>query len=353
MNGLLVLVTGTGRSGTSTISGSLHHLGLHVPGPYLGANKSNPKGFYESTWAVEFHKKITKRARINDFDGQPDALDRARDAITPQMRTELATWLSDNTGGAHQIVVKDPRSVWAQRLWRDAARDVGLEIRYLSMLRHPAEVIGSRATYYASKADESRRRRYEICSVGRWVNGSLISERETRGEPRTFVPYTDLLSDWRSVIGRVRDELGLTLNTDLDPGVHHPVDDFIDPDLRRVRVTWDDLSVPRELESMAQEVWDELMVLCARAAVDPDTQGRLDVLTDRYLQTYEDAVAIALDGTTATVEEGRRRAQAATRRAVMKELRAVSGDDRRLRDVSGRDLVRAAGQRLVGRLRSR
>lgn len=348
-----MLVTGTGRSGTSTISGSLHHLGLHVPGPYLGANKSNPKGFYESTWAVDFHKKITKRARVNDFDGQPDALDRVRAAITPEMKGELATWLSEHSDGADQVVVKDPRSVWAQRLWRDAAREAGLEIRYLSMLRHPAEVIGSRATYYASKTDESRRRRYEVCSVGRWVNGSLISERETRGTPRTFVPYTDLLDDWRSVIGRVRDELGLTLNTDLNPDEHHPVDDFVDPNLRRVRVTWDELSVPGELESTAQAVWDELMVLCARGAVDADTQGRLDALADRYRQTYEDAQAIALDATATAVEEGRRRGvKAATQRAA-RATRDLPLEERPLRDISGRELLQAAGRRLTARVRRR
>ncbi len=57
----LLLVTGTGRSGTSTMSGTLHHLGLHVPGPYLGANESNPKGFYESRWSVRFHNDLCRR----------------------------------------------------------------------------------------------------------------------------------------------------------------------------------------------------------------------------------------------------------------------------------------------------
>lgn len=356
MTGVLVLITGTGRSGTSTISGSLHHLGLHVPGPYLGANKSNPKGFYESTWAVDFHKKVTKRARINDFDGQPDALDRAKDAITPEMRAELVTWLRQQADGGDQLVVKDPRSVWAQRVWREAASDAGLEIRYLSMLRHPAEVIGSRATYYASKADEARRRRYETCSVARWVNSSLISERETRGSRRTFVPYTDLLDDWRPVIRRVRDELGLTLNADLEPGEHHPVDDFVDPDLRRVRVTWDDLSVPSDLESTAQGVWEELLTLCARGASDEETEGRLDALADRYRRIYDDAEAIALDATATAAEEARRGAREARERKAKQKRRApreLPLEERPLRDVSGRDLLRAAGQRLTGRLRRR
>ena len=74
----LVLITGTGRSGTSTMSGTFHHLGLHVPGPYLGANDSNPKGFFESRWSVKFHKRITAAAGINDFDGRPQAFGAAQ-----------------------------------------------------------------------------------------------------------------------------------------------------------------------------------------------------------------------------------------------------------------------------------
>jgi hypothetical protein len=77
----LVLITGTGRSGTSTMAGTLHHLGLAVPGPYLGANDSNPKGFYESRWATRFHKRITAAARIHDMDSRPTAFDRVQAAV--------------------------------------------------------------------------------------------------------------------------------------------------------------------------------------------------------------------------------------------------------------------------------
>ena len=97
MSGALVLITGTGRSGTSTVSGSLFHLGLHVPGPFLGANESNPKGFFESKWAVKFHKQITRTARINDFDGRPDALHRAQDAVTPALREQLVSFLRESS----------------------------------------------------------------------------------------------------------------------------------------------------------------------------------------------------------------------------------------------------------------
>ena len=107
--GLLVLVTGTGRSGTSTIAGALHHLGLEVPGPYLGANDSNPRGFYESRWAVKFHKQITVAAGLHDFDSRPTAFEMSQAAITDGIRKELREFLDKESSDHDQVVVKDPR----------------------------------------------------------------------------------------------------------------------------------------------------------------------------------------------------------------------------------------------------
>lgn len=305
----LVLITGTGRSGTSTMSGTFHHLGLHVPGPYLGANESNPKGFFESRWAVRFHKAIAESAGINDFDGRPHAFDRAQAAITPAMREELRDFLRRRGEGRDSIVVKDPRSVWAQREWRAAAEDTGLRIRFVSMLRHPAEVVGSRATYYASD-DEQKRRAYEIFSVGRWINNSLISERETRGDLRAFVSYPDLLTDWRATVSRLAEDLDLPLADRLTPEAEAAVDEFIDPALRRHAVTWADLDVPAELQDLAERTWDCLGRVAAAHGRDERASTELDDLAGRYERLFLQAAAIAHDA----IDEARkdRRAAAAT-----------------------------------------
>src|SRR4051794_29657438 len=243
------------------MSGTFDHLGLHVPGPYLGANPSNPKGFFESRWAVQFHRQITSGSGINDFDSRPDAFALAQGAVTDELRAELREFLSREGREHDQVVVKDPRSVWAQQVWREAAGEAGLEIVYISMLRHPAEVVGSRTTYYAKSAGEAERRSYETFNVARWVNSSLVSERETRGLRRAFVSYTDLLDDWRPVLTGLAEDLGLTYDVDVAGGEASSVDEFIDPDLRRHQVTWDDLEVPEPLRSIAQAVWDDLLLL--------------------------------------------------------------------------------------------
>jgi hypothetical protein len=350
MTGVLVLITGTGRSGTSTMSGTFQHLGLHVPGPYLGSNESNPKGFYESRWAVRFHKGLVERAGIHEFDSRPGAVQQVQDVLGPADRAELAAFLSEQAAVGDQVVVKDPRTVWVQRLWREVAAEQGLAIRYVSMLRHPAEVVGSRTTYYARTPDSSpeaaerERRRYAIFNVARWVNSSLVNERETRGQVRAFVRYTDLLEDWRPVLARLRDDLGLRYDFS---AAHHPVDDFIDPALRRHTVTWEELDVPAELRDLAQEVWDALQPLADHGGVDAEASARLDELAVRYEQLLADAAAIDLDTRESAVTAARRRGRAEGREAVGEG----PVEDRPVRDVGGRDLLKVLVRRATARLR--
>jgi hypothetical protein len=355
----LVLITGTGRSGTSTMSGTFDQLGLHVPGPYLGANESNPKGFFESKWAVRWHKQITSGAGINDFDSRPTAFDLAQKAVTDELRTQLRDFLTREGHDHEQVVVKDPRSVWAQQEWRSAADDVGMEIAFVSMLRHPAEVVGSRTTYYANPDDADAQRSYATFNVARWVNSSLVSERETRGQARAFVSYVDLLADWRPVLAGLAEDLGLTYDVDVAGGEVSGVDDFIDPGLRRHEVTWSELEIPEPLQSVAQSVWDALLVLQAGHGVDQSASAELDVLLERYRELFRTAADISHDA----LETERRRLReltdkprppgkraappaGATRTKQPAPSRHRGVDAVPVGDVGGRDLLRVVAGRL-------
>ncbi|MFC4783168.1 sulfotransferase family protein [Nocardioides sp. MAHUQ-72] len=349
----LVLITGTGRSGTSTMSGTLHHLGLYVPGPYLGANESNPKGFFESRWSVRFHKRVTQKAHVHEFDGRPEAFDRVQSVLSDEDREAVVRFLRKHAEGHEQIVVKDPRTVWTQALWREAAAEVGLETRYISMLRHPAEVVGSRATYYASSTDQEKRRRYEIFNVARWINNSLISERETRGQSRAFVAYTDLLDDWRPVLVRLSAELGLAYDADLTDGSPSPVDDFIEPGLRRHQVTWQDLEIPADLQDLAQRIWDDLVVLGRSGGHDEAASADLDELSCRYQRLLSEAAAISHDSIGEAVDQARRAgAEEERSRLGTSGATAPARDSRRIvEETGGRELLREVGARVRRRVR--
>lgn len=356
MNKTLVLITGTGRSGTSTMSGTFHHLGLYVPGPYLGANESNPKGFFESKWAVKFHKQITVAAGINDFDSRPTAFDLAQAALTDDVHAQLRDFLVREGADHDQVVVKDPRSVWAQGLWRRAAADAGFEIRYVSMLRHPAEVVGSRTTYYASPNDEAKRRSYETFNVARWINSSLISERETRGHARAFVSYPSLLEDWRPVLAGIAEDLGLSYDVDVAGGDPSPVDEFIDPGLRRHQVTWDELEVPDELRDIAECVWHDLVTLAAAHGVDEAASADLDVQAGRYARLFAASADIAHDALETERTDAKRRASEkkappAKPKAAVKPRRPASVDEMPVGQVGGRDLLKVIARRAKRKVR--
>jgi hypothetical protein len=248
------------------------------------------------------------------------------------------------------VVVKDPRTVWTQQLWREVAADVGLDIRFVSMLRHPAEVVGSRTTYYSRTTDQDHRRSYEIFNLARWVNGSLVSERGTRGSTRAFVSYVDLLTDWRPVLVGLAQDLGLTYDVDVAGGEASPVDDFIDPDLRRHAVTWDDLELPDELVSIADAIWTDLQSLQAAHGDDEDASADLDVQAQRYARLYADSADIAHDAVETERMKAQARADALAEQAEVPEPTPAPTvpdgvESRPVGEVGGRDLLRVVAGR--------
>lgn len=331
-----MLVTGTGRSGTSTMAGMLHHLGLDVPGPHLAANDSNPRGFFESRWSVRFHSQILARAEVHLTDSRPWAAGLVRDAVTDEDRSALADFFERHQG-ADQLVVKDPRTIWTQDLWASSAAAAGRETRFVTMLRHPAEVVGSRASWYGDPdATEAERRSLAVTNLTRWVNNSLVSERGTRDGRRMLVRFTDLLADWRPTARRLRDELGLDLAGDLaDGSAAHPVDDFVDPALRRSTPTWADLAMPSDLEAVAEAAWHAQSALADPGAVTDE--GVFDDLTERYAAMYADAGSVRIEATNEF-------ARAHTRQA-MSEAPARGPDT-----IAGRDLARELARRVSARL---
>jgi hypothetical protein len=163
------------------------------------------------------------------------------------------------------------------------------------MLRHPAEVLGSRSTYYRGNRPGIDDFQFTVMNLCGWINGNLVVERQTRADRRVVLGYHDLLEDWRACLGRVRDSLDLTFADDLDTGHHHPVDDFIDPGLRRHEPSWADWDVPHDLVEIAQEVFDQMTCLAGTGGHDAAAEAALDAVGERYAGVMRDAEAIAHD----------------------------------------------------------
>ncbi|MEA2125729.1 MAG: hypothetical protein QOI80_2511 [Solirubrobacteraceae bacterium] len=290
----LVLVVGVGRSGTSLLTGILGQLGFHVPQPEVKADDTNPRGFSEPRWAVDFHTRLLKQRRVTVNDARPAAWDEtATAAEDAAVRDELRDWLGGQMAEADSVAVKDPRTGWFLPLWTRASTDIGVEARYITMLRHPAEILASAAKSYGDWQSPASR-------AAAWINITLETERATRGSRRAFVRYEDLLQDWPREVGRMAELLDLPALT--GPGLRErfpSVDQFVDPTLHRNRVGWDELDVPAALREMAEQVWLQLQPLADPGGDTEAVHATLDQARADYGRLYGEAEATAQSSITA------------------------------------------------------
>ena len=279
----LVLVVGIGRSGTSVFTSALSRFGFAVPQPEVQADPTNPRGFGEPQWVVDFHSGLLSRLRISNFDGRPDAWEQtAALADDAGPVGELRTWIGSELVAAPRVVVKDPRTAWMLPLWLRAADDLDVGVDLVTLLRHPAQVVASAKRWYGEA-------RHEASRVAGWANVMLHTERETRGRRRAFVGYDAFMTDWRAELARV--DTALALGLDLRaPEAVAAVDALIDPSLHRERVGWEEVDVPASLRAVADGCWAGLTSL---ATSNPSAPDALDALWDDYVRLYRDSELIA------------------------------------------------------------
>src|ERR671914_489964 len=171
----IVFVVGSGRSGTSTMAGALQTLGMHVPQPEVAADETNPKGFGEPQWVVDFHTELLQRCNVQVSDSRPSAwYESGKLSTFGPLRMRLHEWLEQQFAEAPELVVKDPRLAWFVGLWRSAALRCDATPSYVTMLRPVTEVVGSKQRYYTTKFGEVQR-------TAAWVNMMLHTERASRG----------------------------------------------------------------------------------------------------------------------------------------------------------------------------
>ena len=282
----LVLVVGVGRSGTSLLAGVLSQLGFHIPQPEVQADETNPRGFGEPRWVVDFHMKLLRRRLVTVNDSRPAAWDATWGVDDAETVATARDWLAGQLREGEAIVVKDPRTVWFLPLWVRAARELGVAPSFVTMLRHPAEVLTSARKSYGDWQGETSR-------AAAWINVALETEHGTRGDRRAFVRYDDLLADWQTEVTRVGQLLDLPLLRDMPADRVAAVDEFVDPTLHRNRVTWEDVDVAAPVRDLAERAWHELLVLTQTGGDAPSAHAALDATRDEFRALYAEAEAIA------------------------------------------------------------
>ncbi|GCD89727.1 sulfotransferase family protein [Nocardioides sp. LS1] len=312
----VLFVAGAGRSGTSTMAGLMQILGLHVPQPEVVADETNPKGFGEPAWAVEHHDRLLKEAGVQVSDARPDAwFETGRVSTREPERIKTAEWLESHFSESPdytELVVKDPRLSWFLSLWRVAAIRTGATPVFATMLRPPAEVVGSKQKYYANRLGSAH-------LAASWLNMLLHTERATRESVadggRSFVRYADLLDDWTKTTMQVGEQLDLQHLLHAKSEAIRDGHRFVDPGLRRVTQSLADLNLPPRLHEITGDTWHELNKLADPGGDTPEVHAALDSLREAYVELYEEAEAISRSSVVAAEQRVRKQGKGAPRPA--------------------------------------
>ena len=132
-----VVITGSGRSGTSSVGGTLKRLGLHIPQPEVEADEKNPRGYYEPAWLAALLKDFMDPIPVRTIDSRPNAPQVAMEALAgTDIEDQLREWLRDLLPYP-QVALKDTRAYWVYEMFVRLADELGAELTSLTMLRHP------------------------------------------------------------------------------------------------------------------------------------------------------------------------------------------------------------------------
>ncbi len=195
--------------------------GASLPDGLLGANEGNPTGHWEPLEAVRFNENFLCRHGANWYDptlrlqSEVAFNDRDREAYLDEIRAFLEACPSHRP-----VVLKEPRIVALADFWFEAARRTGFSLKMVVPVRHPGEVAASLAA--------RDRISFELSSA-LWLKYNLLAERRSRGLPRVFVEYSNLLHDWRRETDRMGEALSIVMTDRDDRGIEA----FLSADLHR------------------------------------------------------------------------------------------------------------------------
>lgn len=257
-----LIVLGMHRSGTSALTRTLSLLGARLPRRLIEAGPGNPKGHWESAELGAINDRALESAGTSWRGITPLPESWYASPAAAAFRDEILAVLRRDFAEARLFVIKDPRICRLLPLWRSALERFGVEPAFLIAFRNPLEVAGSLA---------ARNGLTQGHSLLMWLRHVIDAERGCRGARRVVVSYEALLGDWRGLVGRVGQALGLEWPS---PGARAQAGatDFLERGMRHQRATVEDVRRRPEVPPWVRTLYEALI---AAEAGDPAALGRV------------------------------------------------------------------------------
>lgn len=218
-----LLLLGMHRSGTSALAGALENVGIGFGDRLMPSRPGdNPRGYFEDLEIFDLHERMLDRAGFSWDDPRHLDLKSLPAGAMDPYRAELIQLLRDRFVGRPLWAVKDPRLCLLTPEWTEILSELEVAPGFVIVYRHPAEVAASLASRNGFSAEKS---------AGLWLQHNLAAEAATRGRPRAFLSYEELLAHPVEVLTTVAETLGM--DWPVAPcDVAEPLGEFLSSDLR-------------------------------------------------------------------------------------------------------------------------
>jgi hypothetical protein len=323
-----VFVIGMDRSGTSTATRLVSLLGLHTPAgdDLIQARETNPRGVWESRSLVAFNRRVLATAGSDERFPVPLAPGWENDTSLEQLHAEapravrrafpVAPWVS-----------KDPLHCLTFAFWR---RALDVQPVVVLMHRNPLETAGSARRAWGRDA---------IYGLALWERYLREALSQLGGVPVLVTNYEQLIVDpvgWSRQAHAFFRDAGVAVGAVDEQAARS----FVDPRLRHVRFTREDVARAHEVSAQQRALFDALVALeGAHERFSPPELVEETATTEALITERRNAFALK--------SELESKLAAARGSDVLARLRRsrYAGPARRLRDGGRQVLERRRAQR--------
>jgi hypothetical protein len=247
-----ILVLGMHRSGTSALARITNFLGATLPRHLLPANKTNPRGHWESAPLVALHDQLLTALDSSWDDWRTPGSRWKESDAAGRFAGRLRMVIDEEFGNAPLIVLKDPRICRTLPYWMSILEKSGIRSAPVIIVRNPLEV--------AESLRARDRMSFEKAML-LWLRHMLDAEFETRHLARNIVTFDALLEDWKLLAAQTAGRLGISWPR--QPGdAAHDVREFLDLELHNHRATQAELEAHTEVPNWVKTAYRALTQLC-------------------------------------------------------------------------------------------
>ena len=195
----MIIICGSGRSGTSAVARLLHEAGMSVGHDLIEADEFNPDGYFEERLVVMMNDALLNDVGLHTW-------------FSVASRMQILDAAHGRAGMMREIVAaatpawKDPRFSWTLEAWMELLPE---RPRIISCLRSPDEVVASTLRYYGLAGDEPAR---AIAHTWRTEYERLLEVIDAYGLDAMSIAYGELQADPQAAIGPIERFVGRKLD---------------------------------------------------------------------------------------------------------------------------------------------